>query len=194
MWIFRECLWLEIIASLFCLGKMFYRTICSGKRPIWLYYYRPQTKLREGNVFYTYLSFCSRGGRGLHNPPGFRPPPPDVALLDADPSGCRHPPNADPLDADSPRCRPPPPRYMGYYGIRPTNGRHASCWNAYLYLNEAASILVRNSFQSICQCHDNHGFCTGSIIRLCEQTLIDRRLQQHHITLSRIQMQKGNFL
>ena len=33
-----------------------------------------------------------------------------------------------------PGCRPPPQRYMGYYGIRSTNGRYASYWYAFLFI------------------------------------------------------------
>ena len=43
-----------------------------GTKP---YIYRPQTKLRKGNVFYTCLCFCSRRG-GVQPPPQADTPPP----------------------------------------------------------------------------------------------------------------------
>ena len=111
----------------------------------------PPCKRSYGKVMFLHLSVILFTGGGSAQPPGCRPPldsdpPPMQTLLDADPPGCG-PPNAD---SPSPGRiqHPPPPRYMGYYGIRPTDGRYASYWNAFL-LNETTSFLIKNAFQSI---------------------------------------------
>ena len=58
---------------------------------VFCYFYRPQTKLRKGNVFTSMCrEFCPWGGGGVH-PLGRQPPPGQTTPT---PSG-RHPPQTD---------------------------------------------------------------------------------------------------
>ena len=90
-----------------------------------LHCYRPQTKLRKGNVFTSMCQeFCPQGGRCLTDtpqadtpPPGRHPSPRQTPLPQADtPPPGRHP-QADTPQADTP-CRQTPPRQT------PPAGRH----------------------------------------------------------------------
>ena len=116
--------------------------------------------LGQGNFFYTCVSFCSQEGEGAAQSPPCRQIGVGVS---ADSPGCRPPLDADPqmktplgwenhpwmqtpgVDQTPPRCIPPgvgqiPPTDADPLGlayppspIRPTSGRYASYWNAYLF-------------------------------------------------------------
>ena len=77
----------------------------------------PATKLRQGNVFRTCLSFCSQVWGCLPDPPGQTPL--------ADTPRADNPPPADTPPADTPPC-------PVHARMRSTSGRYASYWNAFL--------------------------------------------------------------
>ena len=91
-----------------------------SQQGVTFYYYRPQTKLRQGNVFTRVCQeFCPPGGSGR------QPLWTDIPLG-------RHPPGqTPPAWADTPLARhspwQTPPSADGY-----CSGRYASYWNAFL--------------------------------------------------------------
>ena len=101
-------------------------------------YYRPQTKLRKGNVFTPFCqSFCSQGGVPASVYAGIHPPG-------------RHPPADTPPPADGYCCG----RYASYwnaflfkYTIRFKCGIHCISCNKSIYLR-AHSLLYLNSLMS----------------------------------------------
>ena len=102
-------------------------TYATNEFPIHGYdYYRPQTKLRKGNVFTNVCQeFCWWGGGGVWQtpPPGRHP----LDRLGRHPPG-RHLPGQAPPGRHPPRQtrQTPPPPADGY-----CSGRYASYWNAF---------------------------------------------------------------
>ena len=92
---------------------------------VWVSHYRPQTKLRQGNVF---IGVCLSTG-GISG---------SVSLLWGGylwyhvPSGGIQVSRGGHVQEVG--THPPPPGYMGQYEIWSTSGRYASCWNAFLFL------------------------------------------------------------
>ena len=123
-------------------------------------------KLWQGNVLYTCLSFCSRGGSVCHTPPGSQPP-----ILGKHPPWADIPPRQTPPSADTPLGRHPPqqtpplpsallrytppllpsvgldtPPCTVHAGIRSTSRWYASYWNAFLL--HCAEVKIKQWFFS----------------------------------------------
>ena len=93
-----------------------------------LFNYHPQTKFAK--VMFLQVSICPGGFASVHagiaNPPW------------ADPPGSRPPGSRPPLQqTDLPWSRYPPPHPLpsACWETRPTSGRYASYWNAYLFMS-----------------------------------------------------------
>ena len=94
-----------------------------------LHYYRPQTKLRKGNVFTSVCQeFCPQGE--VHTlPPSWPDTPPGKHPLS------KHP-QADIPQADNPQADNPTLQADGY-----CSGRYASYWNAFLFIFVISSTI-----------------------------------------------------
>ena len=121
-----------------CSGIAVTRSTCGKSPSRYMYFYhphmrtgnnyRPQTKLRKGNVFTSMCQeFCPQGGV-CHTLPWQADTPP----------GRQTPPWADPPQADTPRADTPPPA-DGY-----CSGRCTFYWNAFLFhLSLSVSLSVQ---------------------------------------------------
>ena len=99
----------------------------------WLiYYYRPQTKLQQGNIF---TNVCPQGVVSVSVHAGIHPPRtrdrythPQEQRAPSPREQRQTPPRADPPGADT----PPIILRRACWDIRSTSGRYASYWNAIL--------------------------------------------------------------
>ena len=98
-----------------------------GVFPGFTYYYGPQTKLREGNVFTPVCpSFCWQGVCGRH--PSLGRHPPAETPLGSHPLAGRHPPGRQTLPCQADPPAQTPPFRDGHW-----SGRYASYWNTFLF-------------------------------------------------------------
>ena len=112
--------------------------------PTFRYFYRPQTKLRKGNVFTSVCQeFCPQGlgclpqcMLGYTHPPGQKPPSGKTRPLS------RHPPGRHPLWADTPRADNPwgrqPPKQTG----TAIDGTHPTGMHTCFSLNDSKAVHI----------------------------------------------------